>query len=58
MKNNSEIRNPKQIENQLPNTLTGNGALMPCLIPMTSTPQRSFRVRQPQVMEKPLSPQP
>ena len=28
-------------------TMTGDGSLMPCLIPMTNTTQRFFRVRQP-----------
>ncbi|MBI5387031.1 MAG: VCBS repeat-containing protein [Verrucomicrobia bacterium] len=31
----------------LHHTLTGDGSLTPCLIPMTNGPQRFFRVRQP-----------
>jgi hypothetical protein len=32
---------------QFHHTMTGNGSLLPCLVPMTNTTQRFFRVRQP-----------
>lgn len=32
---------------QILEIMTGDGSLMPCLVPMTNTTQRFFRVRQP-----------